>query len=492
MPDRERTNPFSQRGRTEELFFPNDVRLERIIISNGLRDVDVSQMLVRINIFEDLYNNVLSGSITLVDSVNLIGSFPFVGLEQVEIVFKTPGFAKRDKTELFFNVYQISDRITGSAAVGTEVTQTYTLQFISKAYFRNQQSRVRKAYTNTPISQMVKEIVGNRLNEDVDAEPTSGIQTFLIPSWTPFRAVNWLAARARPESHPEAANYLFYETVAGFQFRSINDIVQQTPTIRFVYDPANVRLTRDTGFTGERLIQPEIQSVRSYTILQSGSTMERIDQGMFASKLITHDIVTKEFTSETFSYLDSFPHQKHIEDNLFDDKVQAVQQDAKPFPGSARHGRKFDSVVKFYPKHTELFDGVKNHDESEKWLLQRMSQMRQIEAQRIKIETPGLNFLSVGQTVILEVPRPENVKGREHPDDRDPEISGNYVITNIHHILGFDDHKMVMELSKESLPPRSEQGVADILDLSTTAETVGEFSPSDVIPGAGQFLERIT
>jgi len=81
MTDRPTTGPFSQRGRTDETFFQNDVRLAKIVISNGLHEADVSAMLVGINIYEDLYSNTVTGSITLVDAVNLIGIFPFVGLE---------------------------------------------------------------------------------------------------------------------------------------------------------------------------------------------------------------------------------------------------------------------------------------------------------------------------------------------------------------------------------------------------------------------------
>jgi len=464
-------NPFTQVGRSEEIYHPNDVRIESIIIRNGVREVDVTGMMIQFNLFEDLYNNVLTANLTLVDSVNLIGTVPFVGLETVEIVFKTPGFLSEEATELFLNVYQISDRNTGSAVVGTDTTQTYTMQLISPAYFRSQHSRVRMAYMNEPISQMVEKIVGNFLGEDVTFEETAGQQSYIIPSWTPFRAVNWLASRARPAANPLAANYLFFETAGGFQFRSIDSIVQDPPVIRLVYAPGNTRLTSDSGNISFRHIIPEMQMIRSYTILPTGSTMERIDQGMFASKLITHDLVTKEFETQTFSYADSFEAQNHIEDNIHGDNNETTPSDPIPFAGSNKYGRKYDSIVKIRPKHREMFDGVQDYDESEKWLLQRMSQMRQVEAQRVKVEVPGLNFLSVGQVVMLEVPRPENTKGLSHPEDLDPEVSGKYIITNIHHIIELDDHRMVMELSKESLPASSTQDEADIADAVSSAET---------------------
>jgi len=465
MSNRPTTGPFSQRTRPDEAFFPNDVRLERIVITNGLNDVDVSAMLVSINIFEDLYSNTVTGSITLVDSVNLIGIFPFVGLEEVQVTFKTPGFGKRRSTELLFDVYAISDRNTGSTAEGTDVTQVYTLQLVSKSFFRNQKSRVRKAYSDMSIDEMVERITNNFLGQEVEVERTSGFPTYVIPGWTPFRTINWLSARARPDNNPYAANYLFFETVAGFEFKSFDSIVQEDPVIAFAYDAGNTRMAKNTQRTRQRQLVPELVNIRSYTILESAATMERIDQGMYASKLITHDIVTKQFKTNTFSYLDDFPRQNHVENKIADAGLDTAKQDAKPFAGGVRHGRDSDAVVKFHPKHSQLYDGVQNYDESEKWLLQRLSHMKQIEAQRIKIETPGLNFVGVGQVVVLNVPRPENIKGRLVPDDRDPEISGNYVITNIHHVLGFDDHKMVLELSKESLPAGSRQDRADIAEL---------------------------
>ncbi|GAG08716.1 unnamed protein product, partial [marine sediment metagenome] len=264
------------------------------VFSGPLRKVEVKRLLVGLNIFEDLYSNVITGSLTLVDTVNLIGHFPFVGLEQIKIVFKTPGFPNRPETELFFDVYKVSERNVGMAGATTDTTQTYTLQFVSPAYFLNQQNRIMKAFSNEPISTMVQKIAGNTLKEDVFAELTTGYRTFVIPRWTPFRAINWLAARARPQTAPHAANYFFFETVDGFQFRSVHDMAKQNPVIRFVYSIANQRAStarknRANSPGAERLLKPEIQMIRSYSVLQSGSTMEHIEQGMYASTLNTHD-----------------------------------------------------------------------------------------------------------------------------------------------------------------------------------------------------------
>ena len=70
MPDRlGQTRSNAVRGRTEELFHPGDVRIEQVILRSGLREVDVQRIMVSFNIFEDIYSNVLSGSLTLIDSI---------------------------------------------------------------------------------------------------------------------------------------------------------------------------------------------------------------------------------------------------------------------------------------------------------------------------------------------------------------------------------------------------------------------------------------
>jgi len=465
------TIPSSQPNHNDDIYYPNDIRIHDVSITVGGEIFDVQRLLLQLNLFEDLYSNVLSGSITLVDAVNLIGNAPFVGQEKLNLVFETPGFPAAREVNLEFDIYKVSDRNTGSAGDLTDTTQTYTLHFVSNAYFSNKQNRIRQAYKNVRISDMVKTI-GAQVGMDIAAEPTTGTQSFIIPGWHPFYAINWLANRARPATNPNAANYFFFETLDGFNFISLNHMVTRKPDIKYVYDVANLRLLPNTAASAaksgnDRQIIPEIRLMRSYQVIESGTTLDRVDSGMYASKLITHDLVKKQFCTHDFAYQQNFKKLQHIEDFQSDDQGKRIEQDAKPFAGSSKHGDKTEAAVRFYPKHSFMFDGVRDHDESQKWLLQRMSQIKAIEQLRLRVELPGDSNRRVGDVVIVEVPRPEFIKGSNYPDNRDPNISGNYIITNIHHIIELDNHRMVMELSKESLPPTSNESVIDKQDFAT-------------------------
>lgn len=453
----------------EGLYFPNDILLKDVIIKVGTKLIDVKRMLLQLNLFEDLYSNALTGSITLVDAVNLIGNAPFVGQEELLLTYKTPGFEGGEEVHLEFDIYQIADRNTGVSSDLTDITQNYTLHFVSKSYYKNLQTKVRQAFKNQRIEEMVRAI-GQQIGiKDISAEPTSGKYTFVIPGWTPFYTINWLASRARPEKNPYAVNYFFFETINGFQFVSLNDLIQRPVQMRYVYAPANLRFHHSSEAGASRgLVFPEFMGVRNFTILKSGTTLERIEQGMYASKLITHDLVRKQFSSFDFRYKEDFLRTQHLEDFNVDGKGVRIKQTPKAFPGISRHSDQTETLVKFYPKHSFLFDDLKDYDDSQKWVLPRNSQLRQIEQLRLRVELPGDANRRVGDVVIFEAPRPELVKGYNASESKDPNISGNYIITSIHHIIELDSHRMVIELSKESLPAKSKESIVDALDIAST------------------------
>lgn len=487
------TTPNTQAAHSDDIYYPNDIRIHDVSIIVGKEIWDVQHLLVQINIYEDLYSNILSGSITLADSVNLIGNAPFVGQEQLHLVFKTPGFPNAREVELNFDIYKVSNRNVGSAGDLTDTTQTYTLHFVSRAYFGNQHNRIRQSFSRQPISDMVKKI-GSTLGIDIAAEPTTGKQSFIIPGWHPFYAINWLANRARPETNPYAANYFFYETFDGFHFISLNHMVQRRPDVRYVYDLANLRLLDQQSNAkagADRQIIPEVRIIRNYQVLEYGTTMDRIDSGMYASKLITHDLVRKQFCSHDFQYGVNFKQLSHVEDFSSDSQGKRTKQDANAFAGFSLHGDKTESTIRFYPKHSFMYDGVKDHDESQEWMLQRMSQLKQIEQLRLRVELPGDSNRRVGEMVIVEVPRPEHIKGYVYPATRDPNISGNYIITNIHHIIEIDNHTMIMELSKESLPPTSTETAIDRQDAATSLVGAALAALSEKLNSGATLLKNV-
>ena len=186
--------------------------------------IDCSEIWVNVEIYESIYNNILTGSITINDSINMIRNAPIIGKETLEITFKTPSTEPIIKK---FAVYDMSvkQRIPGKQDV------IYTLQFASIQYLLDYRRKVSRAYKNTKISKIAERVFDDYLfdfsAEDEEVEnakieatsDTGNPTTVVIPNWTPLQTMNWLASKAEYYGN---CDYMFYETMEGFFFTPLS------------------------------------------------------------------------------------------------------------------------------------------------------------------------------------------------------------------------------------------------------------------------------
>ena len=113
----------------------------------------------------------------------------------------------------------------------------YTLHFLSEEYIINLKSKVMKSSldpgTLEPrrISAIVKSLYTQffkrgRIAKKIFIEPTKNPSSLVIPNYPPFKAFNFLASRAvSAGQHAMGSSFLFYETVKGFFFVSLETLM---------------------------------------------------------------------------------------------------------------------------------------------------------------------------------------------------------------------------------------------------------------------------
>ena len=86
-----------------------DVKIEQIKLLTGNNVViDLTEFLVELNLFEDIFSNYLQGNIVLTDSRNLIGKFNLSGEESLILKFITPSFDEVHAITKTFTTYKNS------------------------------------------------------------------------------------------------------------------------------------------------------------------------------------------------------------------------------------------------------------------------------------------------------------------------------------------------------------------------------------------------
>ena len=216
-----------------------DVVIDKLQCEGALGSFDLITHFEELNIYEDIFSNTLQAHITLQESYNLPQYIPFMGEETIDCSIRLQGITSDAEGSTIiqppkFHVHDLSDRF-----FKTPKSQRYSLDLVSEQYMSNLHAKVSKSYADFTIDEIVGDIWSNYLDDDKDlfVEETERNEHIIIPNWHPHDAFNWLATRATSAEDDAAHNFLYYETMAGSHFVSLNSLIDVEPSLTFTLEP---------------------------------------------------------------------------------------------------------------------------------------------------------------------------------------------------------------------------------------------------------------
>ena len=334
-------------------------------------------------------------------------------------------------------------------------------------------TRVNRTMTGT-VDQMVIDIFRSDIEstKNLIVEETKGIHKFVMPRLKPFNAISKLAANAEPMKYA-SSGMIFYEDSTGYRFRSIENMLAISGAARpvvakFQQKPRNVK-----GGTGETDIIKEMQTVDSYAIKDQFDTLKNLSNGVYASKMVTHDIFNKTFSELDFDYNTYFPTIFHTEHDgkggMTDNKGQLPvfnYKDNKMISDKPEGTMNFVST-------TSKVQNEHEGPEGERIFPRALAQKLSFKSQVITLNARGFTGLSVGDLCSFEVPAYEP-PGMDNPLGIDPYMSGRYIVRKIHHKISTvkDNHSMNLELIKDAVRVAYPEENLDILSKKENQDSL--------------------
>lgn len=425
---------------SESIRFAGDVNIDKIeiISSNGFLQ-NVTNQVIAIEIFEDLYSPFITGNIVVKDSLDLANLFPFVGEEFINLKIHTPTL--EDKTQVIdsqFYIYKMSNReLMGDRNV------VYQLHFISPEAIVDLNKKISKVYEGK-ISDIASKLVtdktfGLETKKKLNLEPTPNSVKYISNFWSPIKNLNYIAGNAVNTAN--AASYVFFENRVGFNFVSLENLFKSPVKQDFVYDS----YIRDMGSlnTTIRNVEEDYKRIVDVSIPEAYDYMDRSMSGMFSSKMISSDITLKRYVAKNFDMLKDFSKNSHL----------------NAFPlASKKNIQRPSSLIINYQKEYGLFNGYTDVTNA-KTLQQRISLLQQAEGSKIEITVPGRTDYTVGMKVSVKLYKNSPVtKTDSNEDITDNMFSGNYLISAINHYINREKHECKMELIKDSFIVDLEKG----------------------------------
>ena len=419
---------------------------------NNARFLDLTNVRETINIYEDLFTNFIFGDIGVWDTWDLPMLYPLVGEERIEISFNRPGTVPQGgnngtaiqtvpETQDFtmeFRVVKMTDRQRVK-----DQKQFYVLHFCSPEFITNKKNKVRKSYKNVLYSDIVSDIYDTYFkpvaNKTLEIEPTMFKQNYTVPHQTPSQAINVICSRSIANGRT-GSNYLFYENFDGFHCVTMEKLFEQAPVETILYQHHNLYLDK-----ASRPIQEDVRNVNAYNWIEEHDIISNLTGGMYASKLLTYDIVRQRYFEYDYDYIDNFNKTKHLDTA----KVCTPKLDALGQPYMAR----FDMVDT--DKDHDKLDWIRKREPGilpthvEDYLQHRHSQFLQINNFRLNLTLPGNSERRVGQVVDFAMP---NAMSDPKRFAKDPEkyFSGKYLIMAIRHRIEINGYFNDVEIMKDT------------------------------------------
>ena len=269
---------------------------EIVIESPSGKTVDITQGVVMIDYYEDLFSPTITAKLQVVNMgytikgddgelQTIYNGLPLRGGEKVTLKIK-PNSTSNLKLDLHFFVSSISNVIVKNK------TESFTLNLISPTAISNETSRVGKKYpSSTKISDSVKDIFDNYLvsDKDIECDLTQNVYGFIGNMRKPFTVLFWLASKSVPESSEvgSTAGYLFYETKSKFAFRSIDSLIDSDSVAVYNYDEI-VQSGPGQDF-----------KILKYNTSLNEDVLGKLQRGAYSSYRIFFDPLTFEYTDPT-------------------------------------------------------------------------------------------------------------------------------------------------------------------------------------------------
>jgi len=265
---------------------PGNITSFQINSNTGEGSVDLSAGVVDYRYYESVLSNNVSATAMIVETGNsdvggVLDGLPVRGGERTQIKIED-----NQGGELNVPLYVNRAR---DAVPGTQ-QDLYILDFASREYFANTQTRVTKRYEGK-ISDHISSILSERLNiSEVDIDETSLEYNFIGNDRKPFYVCTWLATKSVPaEGIGDAAGFLFFQTRDGFHFKSIDNILGGDPVKKFIFNNTE---GLPKGYDGKIL---------NYNIESDTELHQNLTMGTYHNKSIFFDFYNMNYKEKVYS-----------------------------------------------------------------------------------------------------------------------------------------------------------------------------------------------
>ena len=398
-----------------------DFKIERMSISSSRTNLDISSIFLTASIYESIFTPGTVCDIEVLDTEDLLGTVRLLGDETINFTYSIPGTVTAD---FRFALYELGEL----EMTGAQKGKKYKLKCVSEEAMFAKTNYVQKSY-NQLCSEIIEDIHTGylRSQKPITVEQTKTPQKIVVPHMNPFRAIEMVRKRS-VSAENDSSLYVFFENRENeqqtYNFVTIENLFKKDPIKSFKQSALNI------DFTAR-----EDDNIISYKIPTQFKSIENIQYGG-PRRVTTFNFTTWNFESKDI-YVVAVDESAQVNTSTHSStatteaRVGKLGGDISNITGGFKE--KYYNNTKIPPQTMIPIDisqrpvtNIPEHTANMQVYLAALMQ------NAMKIRVPGDTLLSAGQMIECTIP---NKKG-SGTQGEDPLMTGNFLISRIHHKIG--------------------------------------------------------
>ena len=418
------------------------------IISLKGEGFDLSENIIEFDYYEDILKQAVTAKIKVMSSFSYVNQLPIRGGEKVEMIIETAFGETVFEGDNALYVYKVSD-------INTErMVEECIIHLTSLEHFSNQSTRCMKKYNFQGIGEHVEDILKNTLGtkKNIKVEPTANSYTFIGNSKKPFYTLTWLGSKSISQVTDKSgvsgegkeglnkgtAGFLCYENYDGYHFRSIDSLVANTQ----VQDgKSDLEPKFSYTYTGKVIEAAKLKNnvtIMRYNFEKNIDLRGALRVGMYCNQFYYYDTRNNELSLYNYKLKDEIKNAT----KLGNEESITVNSDFASVPTrtmfrTSDHGTLNPSGALTESQSDSGGDAI---------LAKSVSRINLLFTQALNILVPLNIKLKVGDFIYCEFPLIEGGQS----SDVDDQMSGNYVIRELHHHFSPNQNTTSLKLMRDS------------------------------------------
>jgi len=411
-----------------------------LLISNKDGDINLNTAISELKYFESIMEATVRMSILYNDSggsvkgKSVLEGLPLVGTEKAQIKLKD-----LNDNKLNLNLY-----VTSVDPILEDAKKTVvSLQLSSKEHIRNQLVRVNKRFDGK-LSDHITEILTNQsfigTDKTLDIEETQNNYNFFGNNKKAFYTCTWLAKKGVPNttSPGKTAGYFFYETSKGFNFKSIDKLIEQKAKKKLIYNE-----TPDTkgdnipqGYDGKIL---ELQSDNTINV------QSKLESGTYSTRVVLFDPFNCQY-----QVIEKNVNQTESDLKLAGKELPKLNEEYNEAVGRftrTTYMLKDKGSLPSGSTENQINKSKEPNFDPENILNQSIMRYNQLFTIKKTVTIPGDFSLNAGDTIFIDIPEAGRDKKNQKPNH---ETGGLYIISDLCHYITPDRCLTKLNLIRDS------------------------------------------